>query len=444
MKDEIKCAPWNTTKAYIGAMKGKCLLDQSGIADPTGCQQGFRMRRCLRDRKKKRRLRKLPLKEAKEICREYGLREEELNSLTRWQIIHVIRTLSTQAAKARSDFTGAARFARGNIRVNLADMQEKYKVFCQERFELQNKILSNPDELGTDNNSSAGESDSDNDDMANKLERMVNPGAKPKKTIGGLPFSSSAILSEADKRKLEFEMEERERMDLQKMIRGEVVKGASTVSKGAPGCRCSQLALGHAETVTLDGNMKKLKIFRTFKGEDGKEWTRLEVISHPQLIEAYVRIRTTKDNDFIKVFAQSDEGFKEEKRREKRRLQDQLRRVKKAEDRVRQQTSYQSSQNKQKPKKPPVEKKPPPPPKPSLLKMKCSACGELGHMKTNKYCKLYGQKDPVSLAQRTVGDICPSIQEDEPDLHMEELIAIEGTRLKNLKERCACTFLASF
>uniref|UniRef100_A0A915EKY0 FLYWCH-type domain-containing protein n=1 Tax=Ditylenchus dipsaci TaxID=166011 RepID=A0A915EKY0_9BILA len=38
----------------------------------------------------------------------------------------------------------------------------------------------------------------------------------------------------------------------------------------------------------------------------------------------------------------------EEKRREKRRLEDQLRRVKKAEDRVRQQTSYQSSQNNQK------------------------------------------------------------------------------------------------
>lgn len=57
----------------------------------------------------------------------------------RWDIIHVIRTLSTQAAKARSDFSGMARFARGNIRMNFADVQEKYKEWCQQIFDLQNK-----------------------------------------------------------------------------------------------------------------------------------------------------------------------------------------------------------------------------------------------------------------------------------------------------------------
>lgn len=30
----------------------------------------------------------------------------QINSLSRWEIIDVIRTLSTQAAKARSDFSG--------------------------------------------------------------------------------------------------------------------------------------------------------------------------------------------------------------------------------------------------------------------------------------------------------------------------------------------------
>lgn len=54
------------------------------------------------------------------------------------------------------------------------------------------------------------------------------------KTIGGLPFSSSATLSAEEKKKLEFENEERERLDLQRLIRGEVTKtGGSTVSKGA-------------------------------------------------------------------------------------------------------------------------------------------------------------------------------------------------------------------
>ena len=36
MDDEVKVAPWNTTRAYLLAMKGKCLLQLTGPADPTG------------------------------------------------------------------------------------------------------------------------------------------------------------------------------------------------------------------------------------------------------------------------------------------------------------------------------------------------------------------------------------------------------------------------
>lgn len=38
---QIRAAPWNTTRAYIAAMKGKCLLQLTGLADPTGCGEGF-------------------------------------------------------------------------------------------------------------------------------------------------------------------------------------------------------------------------------------------------------------------------------------------------------------------------------------------------------------------------------------------------------------------
>lgn len=41
MDDEVKVAPWNTTRAYIQAMKGKCLLQLTGPTDPTGCGEGF-------------------------------------------------------------------------------------------------------------------------------------------------------------------------------------------------------------------------------------------------------------------------------------------------------------------------------------------------------------------------------------------------------------------
>ena len=40
--NQIQCAPWHTTRAFLAAMKSKCLLDITGQADPTGsAREGF-------------------------------------------------------------------------------------------------------------------------------------------------------------------------------------------------------------------------------------------------------------------------------------------------------------------------------------------------------------------------------------------------------------------
>ncbi|VDK86505.1 unnamed protein product [Litomosoides sigmodontis] len=434
IEDEIKCAPWNTTRAYISSMKGKCLLDQTGIADPTGCGEGFSyVRVSAKPQKAKEEvtnvpkrlvtgtnadLRKLPLKEAKEICRDYGVREEEINSLSRWEIIDVIRTLSTQAAKARSDFSGMARFARGNIRFNFADMQEKYKKFCQRTFDLQNQTLSNTDILSTDEGSS-GE-DSDNEELATKLESMLDAN-KGKSFI-------------FDKKKLEFEQEEKERKALQKMLCNDE-PAVSSVAKHEKENNMKDKLLN---TTTMFNEIqspqtptssvtRKLKIYRTYRAENGTETTRVEVITRQQLIDAYVRIRTRCDETFIRVYAQMDEQFKEERRKEKRRLQDQLRRIRRNELKAKLHgVPIGQPINKAK-----VAEKKPPVIKPNLLKMRCSACHGTGHMKTNKNCPLYG-KDPAKVI-KTVGDIHPVALTDEQLEKMAvpsgELIAVEVFRL---------------
>uniref|UniRef100_A0AAF5PPD9 Bromodomain containing protein n=1 Tax=Wuchereria bancrofti TaxID=6293 RepID=A0AAF5PPD9_WUCBA len=434
IEDEIKCAPWNTTRAYISSMKGKCLLDQTGIADPTGCGEGFSyVRVSAKPQKAKEEvtnvpkrlvtgtnadLRKLPLKEAKEICRDYGVREEEINSLSRWEIIDVIRTLSTQAAKARSDFSGMARFARGNIRFNFADMQEKYKKFCQRTFDLQNQTLSNTDLLSTDEGSS-GE-DSDNEELATKLESMLDVNK-------GKSFSF-------DKKKLEFEQEEKERKALQKMLCDEPAglstakhKKESDVKDKGLDATAVLSEMQNSQTPSLSVT-RKLKIYRTYRAEDGTETTRVEVITRQQLIDAYVRIRTRCDETFIRVYAQMDEQFKEERRKEKRRLQDQLRRIRRNELKAKLH-GVPIGQSIAKAK---VAEKKPPVIKPNLLKMRCSACRGTGHMKTNKNCPLYG-KDPTKTI-KTVGDIHPVALTDEQLEKMAvpsgELIAVEGTKLK--------------
>jgi len=83
-------------------MKGKGYLDQTGIADPTGCGLGFSFLRVSAKPQKVTKeevdneapkklvtgtnadLRKLPIKEARQMCREFGLLEEEISQLERW------------------------------------------------------------------------------------------------------------------------------------------------------------------------------------------------------------------------------------------------------------------------------------------------------------------------------------------------------------------------
>ncbi|KHJ84891.1 Bromodomain protein [Oesophagostomum dentatum] len=132
---------------------------------------------------------------------------------------------------------------------------------------------------------------------------------------------------------------------------------------------------------------QKLKIYRTMKNPDGTESTRVEVVTRPQLIEAYTRIRMTKDENFIEVYAQMDEQFKERA----------------------------------------VEKKPVPI-KPNLIKMRCSACHGTGHMKTNKNCPLYG-KDPSKTPLKDAGS-GTSDGDDESTSLTGELVAVEGTKVK--------------
>lgn len=45
------------------------------------------------------------------------------------------------------------------------------------------------------------------------------------------------------------------------------------------------------------------------------------LLCRPQVIDAYVKIRNTKDEAFIRQFATLDEAQKEEMKREKRRIQ---------------------------------------------------------------------------------------------------------------------------
>ena len=125
---EIQCAPWHTTRAFLAAMKNKCLLDVTGAADPTGsAREGFSYIKIpnkpnQRDENQPapRRLvtgtdadlRRLNLKQAKEMLRKWGVSDGSIDKLSRWEVIDVVRHMSTQLA--RGGDSAVSKFARGN------------------------------------------------------------------------------------------------------------------------------------------------------------------------------------------------------------------------------------------------------------------------------------------------------------------------------------------
>ncbi|XP_069724094.1 transcription initiation factor TFIID subunit 1 isoform X9 [Phaenicophaeus curvirostris] len=418
--DEVRTAPWNTTRAFIAAMKGKCLLEVTGVADPTGCGEGFSYVKIpnkptqQKDDKEPQPvkktvtgtdadLRRLSLKNAKQLLRKFGVPEEEIKKLSRWEVIDVVRTMSTE--QARSGEGPMSKFARGS-RFSVAEHQERYKEECQRIFDLQNKVLESTEILSTDTDSSSAE-DSDFEEMGKNIENML----QNKKT--------SSQLSR--------EREEQERKELQRMLLGEDSGNDKERSKkdrrDKKGLSSGASANSHkdddtASVTSLNSSAtgRRLKIYRTFRDEDGKEYVRCETVRKPAVIDAYCRIRTTKDEEFIRKFALFDEQHREEMRKERRRIQEQLRRLKR-------------NQEKEKLKGPP-EKKPKKMKERPDLKLKCGACGAIGHMRTNKFCPLYYQtnappSNPVAMTEEQEEELEKTVIHNDN----EELIKVEGTKI---------------
>merc|ERR1719474_1717110 len=406
MDDEIKCAPWHTTRAYVQAMKGKCLLQLTGAADPTGpAGEGFSyvkipnkpVNKEEQEAQPKRTvtgtdadLRKLPLKDAKAILRKNGVPEEEIKKLSRWEVIDVVRTLSTEKVKAGEEGMDSFKFSRGN-RFSIAEHQERYREDCQRIFEVQNKVLASDEILSSNEDETSSEEeeeDEDLDELGKNLENMV----QNKKTTT----------------QFQREREEMERRKLQKVMmeskQERKMKEESGVKEDDGAIEANQV----------------LRITRTFKNGQGGEFTRTELVRKPLVIETYVKVRNTKDDTFIRQFATMDDQVKEEMKKEKRRIQEQLRRIKRNQEK--------EKAGIQKPSKRKEKMKPD-------LKLKCGACGQVGHMKTNKACpKFQGEEfEGINLGQRNVA----MTLEDEEAMEMkieadsdENLVNVDGTKVK--------------
>uniref|UniRef100_A0A1X7TDZ3 Bromo domain-containing protein n=1 Tax=Amphimedon queenslandica TaxID=400682 RepID=A0A1X7TDZ3_AMPQE len=169
------------------------------------------------------------------------------------------------------------------------------------------------------------------------------------------------------------------------------------------------LDVDDASSVLSFSSGRRLLISRTFRDEGGREYVRHEVVKNQGVIDAYVRIMSgSKDKDIRMEFAEKDEKTREDMRKEVKRLQSAIRQLDRAEERA-----------KQKPQKPKKNKEF------TAMHLTCSACGQKGHMKTNKNCPKY-KNQPVQVAP-TDDELAAATS--EVPLVQDDLVKVEGTKV---------------
>ncbi|VVC30227.1 Bromodomain, conserved site,Transcription initiation factor TFIID subunit 1, domain of unknown [Cinara cedri] len=284
LDDEIKVAPWNTTRAYIQAAKKKCLLQLTGPADPTGCGEGFSYVRITNKSSFNKKvheslpikrviglhgdLRRWSLTDAKNVIKKFAVPEEEIQQMSRWKMIDLVRKLCTENANANKKEMN--KFYRGKHYSIIESYHERYKKECQRIFDLQNQVLSSYELLSTDDEADLGEDNySDIEKMGKSIEFIL---------------TNTKTSTELSK-----ENEEQDRLRLYKMLTEEHNNNIKKVGKKGK----------YNDDYTRFTSKKPrrvLKIYRTYQGLNGKKFTRVETVRNMDVIDAYIKIKTSNEN----------------------------------------------------------------------------------------------------------------------------------------------------
>ncbi|KAH8877599.1 Transcription initiation factor TFIID subunit 1-like [Schistosoma japonicum] len=466
MEDEVRAAPWNTTRAYLASQRGGCFLELHGVADPTGCGEAFSYSKTsakpgalfrqaggevARGLLKGKRtvtgtdadLRKLHLRDARALLRSFGISEADLKTFKRWEIIDMVRFTSTERAK-QGEEEGSAKFARGN-RLSISEQIRCYKEECQRIFDLQNRVLSNSELLSSDEEVSSEDDEDEVTGTDGQRSTLLGShgSSAASNSIGGVRLSSLSStarsythvnrniesVNQMNSKDLEDKNNEKDRPNLKRALEnGDQLSGTKRPRKtnqlqlkenslltglecnepGSLSCSSNTSTMVYDASATAAGaildltppwpnaNKKMLRIMRTYS-EDGHQYTRTELVPWSPVVEIYLKIRQTRDDDFIHNFVDSDNHFREQQRKEKRRLQDQLRRLRKQQQVMRERggatgggggipgmksLGLSNKVNRHRRHKTLTE---------ALIKMRCGACGQTGHMRTNKECPMYGR-----------------------------------------------------
>ncbi|KAK9162481.1 hypothetical protein Syun_003383 [Stephania yunnanensis] len=194
---ELQITPWNLTSNFVACTSQDRenieRLEITGVGDPSGRGLGFSYVRVAPKGpvssavvKKKvatirggstvtgtdADLRRLSMEAAREVLLKFNVPEEQIAKQTRWHRIAMIRKLSSEQAASgvKVDATSISKYARGQ-RMSFLQLQQQTREKCQDIWDRQVQSLSAAD---GDENESDSEANSDLDSFAGDLENLLD------------------------------------------------------------------------------------------------------------------------------------------------------------------------------------------------------------------------------------------------------------------------------
>lgn len=389
-------------------------------------------------------LRKLKMKEAGDVLRNLGLADADIKKLRRWDRIHMVRELSSRAT-AHGVAGSLKKFARG-ARKSLSAQQQEYRKKCDKIYQRQMDVLSN--NRTTFSSDEESDDDEDLDEWGKDLEADILGGNDAEKIAkrgpknlftkggGGLNRSKEALAEREDAvelRRLMEEMKEdsgassvarRPDVDASKLrnqLRASgISEGGSAMSSARPGIAASRggsalssalatptehlsrsssptHARGNSSEPPSAGRVPGRKVLkRTTRiiEEDGSETVRIEFIIDDKHVARFKAMEQRKErqqkaeerNQLRKrkrMLALEDDSTSQsllDKAKKRKQMQEELKQLQKTEE---QNKGYQEMLQKQ------GEEGVLASGTPQKGVIRCTQCGQAGHMRTNRSCPLY-------------------------------------------------------
>uniref|UniRef100_A0A5B7AIG9 Transcription initiation factor TFIID subunit 1 n=1 Tax=Davidia involucrata TaxID=16924 RepID=A0A5B7AIG9_DAVIN len=437
---ELQITPWNLSSNFVACTNQNRenieRLEITGVGDPSGRGLGFSYVRTAPKApisnamvKKKTTinrggstvtgtdadLRRLSMEAAREVLLKFNVPEEQIAKQTRWHRIAMIRKLSSEQAAAgvKVDPTTISKYARGQ-RMSFLQLQQQTREKCQEIWDRQVQSLSAFD---GDENESDSEANSDLDSFAGDLENLLdaeeceegeegNYESKHDKADGvrGLKMRRRPYQAQVEE---EIEDEAAEAAELFRMLmdddEAERKKKKKSRAVGqevglTPG---SKLSFGFETAERVKKTNTIVKQITNTAQPDGFCTSKDNIIRYPKKEERILskknlsgKVKAMKNNDIANM------GLLNKK---VKILGDGIKIVK--------------------------EKKS------ARESFVCGACGQLGHMRTNKNCPKYGE-DLETQVESTVPEktsvrsssLVPSAQPQQRTL-TKKLIAKSATKI---------------